>query len=106
MLLYATVIPYKALESENYNFSQEVLQVLIASVEIVFILWALREKNNFMEREIHLKIIALSLAWSLAESLFSYLLYFFMNAIAEEFKWEYIQTSIIANIDLVNFFKY
>jgi hypothetical protein len=41
------------------------------------------------------------LAWGLADSVASYLLYFLMNATGEEFKWEYIQTAIQSNLDLI-----
>ena len=101
MLLYATVIPYNTIESENYDFSQEILKILINCIEIMFILMALKDKSSFTKQETHLKVTTVGLAWSLSESVFSYFLYFLINATSEEFQWEYIQTSISANIDLL-----
>lgn len=101
MLLYATVIPYNTIESENYDISQELFKVLINCIEVVFILMALKNKSTFNESEAHLKVLTVALAWSLSESVFSYSLYFLFNANSEEFKWEYIQTAISANIDLL-----
>lgn len=101
MLLYATVIPYGIIESENYSFNQELLKILINGIEIFFILMALKNKSSFSDQEAHLKVITVGLAWSLSESLFSYFLYFLFNSTSEEFSWEYIQTSLMANIDLL-----
>lgn len=101
MLLYATVIPYNTIESENYDISQELFKVLINCIEVVFILMALKNKSTFQDAEAHLKVLTVALAWALSESVFSYFLYFLFNANSEEFKWEYIQTAISANIDLL-----
>ena len=101
MLLYATVIPYNTIENENYDLSQEFLKILINCIEVAFILMALRNRSSFQESEAHLKVITVGLAWSLSESIFSYFLYFLLNATSEEFKWEYIITAINANIDLL-----
>lgn len=103
MLLYATVIPYNTIESENYDISQELFKVIINCIEVVFILMALKNKLTFgeVESEAYLKVLSVSLAWALSESVFSYSLYFLINANSEEFKWEYIQTAISANIDLL-----
>jgi hypothetical protein len=102
MLLYATVIPYSTIESENYDISEEALKVVINCVEIFFMTIALQNKSNFIEgKESHLKVLTVALSWSLAENIFSYFLYFVANATSDEFKWEYIQTAIIANIDLI-----
>lgn len=101
MLLYATVIPHSNIELESYDFSQELLKILINCIEIFFILMALQNKSSFSDSATHLKVITVGLAWALSESVFSYLLYFLINATSEEFKWEYIQTSIMANIDLI-----
>lgn len=102
MLLYATVIPYNTIESENYSLTQELMKIVINCIEVFFIMMALKNKSNFTEgKESHLKVLTVSLSWSLAESVFSYLLYFLMNATSDEFKWEFIQTSIISNIDLI-----
>ena len=101
MLLYATVIPYNTIESENYDISQELFKVLINCIEVVFILMALKNKSSFGENENHLKVLTVALSWALSESVFSYSLYFLFNANSEEFKWEYIQTAISANIDLI-----
>lgn len=102
MLLYATVIPYNTIESENYSLTQELMKIVINCIEVFFIMMALKNKSNFVEgKESHLKVLTVSLSWSLAESVFSYFLYFLMNATSDEFKWEFIQTSIVSNIDLV-----
>lgn len=102
MLLFATVIPYNSIESEDYNFSEESLKVVINLIEIFFMLIALQNKSNFIEgKETYLKVLTVALSWSLAENLFSYLLYFLANATSDEFNWEYIQTAISANIDLI-----
>ena len=102
MLLYATVIPYNTIESEDYSLSQEALKVVVNSVEIFFITLALNIKSSFIEgKESHLKVLSVALTWTLAENFFSYFLYFVMNATSDEFQWEFIQTSVISNIDLV-----
>ena len=101
MLLYATAIPHSSIEAESYDLTQELLKILINCIEVFFILMALQNKSSFNDNETHLKVTTVGLAWSLSESVFSYLLYFLINATSEEFKWEYIQTSIIANIDLI-----
>lgn len=101
MLLYATIIPYNTIESQDYNFSQEALIVVVNSIEIFFIILALNRKSSFIEaKESYLKVLTVSLSWSLSESFFSYFLYFLMNATNDEFNWQFIQSSVISNIDL------
>ena len=102
MLLYATVIPYNVIESESYDISQETLKIVINCIEIFFIILALRNKSNFIEgKETGLKILTVAIAWALAENLFSYFLYYLANATSDEFSWEYLQTAVKANIDLL-----
>jgi hypothetical protein len=101
MVLYATVIPFNSIETERYDISHEVLKVLINTLELVFISYSLKLKNSFSEKETGLKVLSVGLAWTLAEALCSNLLYFLMNATGEEFQWEYIQTAIQCNFDLV-----
>ena len=103
MVLYATIIPFNGLESEkdNSDFSQETLKIIVNTIEILLIMYSLRLKNNFNEKETHLKVLSVGLAWALADSAASNLLYFLMNATGEEFKWEYIQAAIQSNLDLI-----
>ncbi len=101
MILYATVIPYNQIESDNYDFSQETLKILINTIELILIIYSLRVRNSFSEKEAHLKVLTVGVAWALADALMSYFLYFLMNATGEEFKWEYIQAAIQSNLDLI-----
>jgi hypothetical protein len=101
MVLYATVIPFNSIESERYDLSHEILKVLINTLELVFISYSLKLKNSFQEKETGLKVLSVGLAWTLAETMCSNLLYFLMNATGEEFQWEYIQTAIQCNFDLI-----
>ena len=103
MVLYATIIPFDTNEilSNNQNLTQELLKTMINATEIIFIFYCLKAKNNFTEEQEGLKILTVSLGWSLADSLCLYLFYFFMNATGDEFTWEYIQTAIQSNIDLL-----
>lgn len=101
MLLYATVIPLTTIEAESYNLSQEIFKIIINCVEVAFILMALRNKSSFKDSEADLKITVVALAWSLSENVFSYFLEFLFHATSEEFQWNYIQTAISANIDLL-----
>jgi hypothetical protein len=68
---------------------------------MLFIYYSLKVRNPFQNSEAHLKVLTVGLSWALAESVTSYLLYFLMNATGEEFKWEYIQTAIQSNLDLI-----
>jgi hypothetical protein len=102
MVLYATVIPYNSIETEKYEFSQETLNVLINFAELIFIRYSLQVRNTFQEKEAGLKVLSVGLSWSLADSVFTFLLYFLMNATGEEFKWEYIQAAIQSNFDLID----
>jgi hypothetical protein len=101
MVLYATVIPFNSIETERYDLSHEILKVFINTLELVFISYSLKLKNSFQEKETGLKVLSVGLAWTLAETLCSNLLYFIMNATSEEFQWEYIQTAIQCNFDLI-----
>jgi len=99
MLLYATVIPYNTIESENYSISEEGLKIVINLIEVFFIIFALKMKNSFMTgSETGLKIISVGLAWTLADNFISYFLYFLTNANSDEFTWEFLQTAIKANM--------
>ena len=100
MILYATIIPYNPIETEISSI-QELIRVMINAIEIIFIFYLLKGKNNFSENENGLKVLAVSLGWSLADSLCMHLFYFLMNATGEEFTWEYIQTGILSNVDLI-----
>jgi hypothetical protein len=102
MVLYATVIPFNSIETERYDLSQEILKILINTVELVLINYSLKTKHYFSETEVGLKVLTVGLSWVLADSIGSYLLYFLMNATGEEFKWEYIQTAIQSNFDLID----
>ncbi len=103
MVLYATIIPFSGLESEkdHSDLSQETLKIIINTIEIILIIYSLRIKNIFNEKETHLKVLTVGIAWALAESIASNLLYFLLNATGEEFKWEYIQAAIQSNLDLI-----
>ena len=101
MILYATIIPYNPSENDTVNSMQELIRVLINSIEVIFIFYLLKGKNNFSENENGLKVLAVGLGWSLADSLCMHLFYFLMNATGEEFTWEYIQTGILSNVDLI-----
>ncbi len=68
---------------------------------MLFIYYSLKVRNPFQNSEAHLKVLTVGLSWALADSVTSYLLYFLMNATGEEFKWEYIQTAIQSNLDLI-----
>lgn len=101
MILYATIIPFNSIESEKYDLSQETLKILINTIELVLISYSLKVRSSFNNKEVHLKVLTVGLAWSLADSVTSYLLYFLMNATGEEFRWEYIQNAIQSNLDLI-----
>jgi hypothetical protein len=77
------------------------LKILINTIELLLISYSLKVRNSFNDKEIHLKVLTVGLAWTLADSLASYMLYFLMNATGEEFKWEYIQSAILSNLDLI-----
>lgn len=88
MVLYATIIPFNQIESENYDLSQEILKILINTIELILIGYSLKARNSFSNTEAKFKVLTVGLAWALADSVTSYLLYFLMNATGEEFKWE------------------
>ena len=104
MILYATIIPISTSDTDNYDFIQELIRVMINSIEIIFLFYLLKGKNNFSDNENGLKVVAVTVGWTLADSLCMHLFYFLMNATGEEFTWEYIQTGIIANVDLIERF--
>lgn len=101
MVLYATVIPFEIGETVHLSLAQEIIRMLINMTEILFLYQCLRSKNNFTEEQSYYKIVTIGLGWSLAESLFGNLFYYFMNAMGEEFTWEYIRTAILSNVDMV-----
>lgn len=74
---------------------------MVNLIEIVLIKYALNLKNPFSDKETALKVLTVSLTWTLANSICSNLLYFLMNATGEEFNWEYIITAIESNFDLI-----
>ena len=94
-------MPLNSLETDNNDLTQETLKILINFFEIIMIYYSLKVKNSFMEEESHLKVLAVALAWTTADSVASYLLYFLMNATGEEFKWEYIQSAINCNLEFI-----
>ena len=104
MILYATIIPYDSNDNppkiEDLNFLEELIKTFISLTEIIFIFYVLKAKNYEYE-DSNAIILNVSLGWSLADSICTNLFYFFMYATREEFSWEYIQTSIQANIDLI-----
>lgn len=100
MVLYATIMPYST-DQDQGSMLQDLIKVAISSVEIIFLHYCLNSKNNFNDNENGLKVLCVSLGWSLADSLCLHLFYFVMNATGDEFTWEYIQTAIHANISLV-----
>ena len=101
MILYATVIPFNLAEGDKSDISHEILKTLINILEVVLIRYSLQERSPYQDKETGLKVLNVGLTWSLIESLCSYLLYFLMNATGEEFRWEYIQTAIQSNFDLI-----
>jgi hypothetical protein len=101
MVLYATVIPFNLAEGDKYDLSHEILKILINILEVVLIRYSLQERSPYQDKEVGLKVLNVGLTWSFIESLCSYLLYFLMNATGEEFRWEYVQTAIQSNFDLI-----
>lgn len=100
MLLYATVIPYGSIEKENYSLFENSSKVVIDLIEVIYMTMALKKIKNIPE----IRITFVALSWSLYESLFSYGFYFLFNSTGDEFKWEYIQTGIMANVDMLDRF--
>ena len=100
MFLFATVIPYEIKETAALSLPLEGVKFLINSLEIFF-LFNLLKGNVSNESQIKNKILTVGLGWVCAESVFSYLFYFLMNAFGDEFSWEYIQTAIGANVEII-----
>ena len=94
MVLYATVIPFEIGENIQLTLPQEIIKTFIYMTEIIFLYQSLRSRNNFADKEAHLKIITVALGWSFAESLLNNLFYYLFNSMGEEFTWEYIRTAI------------
>lgn len=102
MVLYATIIPINLVNASEANIIQDLIHILIESIELVFISYILKKKSSFTNAdECGLKVITIGLGWALADSLCLYLLYFLTNAIGDEFTWEYIQAALQANISLI-----
>lgn len=100
MLLYATIIPYGSIEKDNYTLFENSSKVVIDLIEVIYMLMALKKIKNSPE----IRITFVALSWALYESLFSYGFYFIFSSTGDEFKWEYIQTGIISNIDMLDRF--
>ena len=58
-------------------------------------------KNNFTFEQASYKIVTIVLGWSLAKSLFSNLFYYLINSIGEELTLEYIITTILENLQMI-----
>ena len=101
MVLYATVIPFEIGENIQLTLPQEIIKTCIYMTEMIFLYQSLRSKNNFSDKEAHLRIITVALGWSFAESLLNNLFYYLFNSMGEEFTWEYIRTAILANVQMI-----
>ena len=101
MVLYATVIPFEIGENIQLTLPQEIIKAFIYMTEIIFLYQSLRSRNNFSDKETHLRIITVALGWSFAESLLNNLFYYLFNSMGEEFTWEYIRTAILANVQMI-----
>ena len=101
MVLYATVIPFEIGENIQLTLPQEIIKTFIYMTEIIFLYQSLRSRNNFADKEAHLKIITVALGWSFAESLLNNLFYYLFNSMGEEFTWEYIRTAVLANVQMI-----
>jgi hypothetical protein len=100
ILLFATLIPFNVIETEEYNLSQELLKVLVSCIDIIFISYSLKAGKTFTIKEDWLKILSVSSIWVLCESVIPNIFYFVSKAMSEEFSWVYIQSAINSNIIL------
>ena len=102
MVLYTTVIPFEIDENIQLTLPQEIIKTYIYMTEIIFLYQSLRSRNNFSDKEAHLRIITVALGWIFAESLLNNLFYYLFNSMGEEFTWEYIRTAILANVSMID----
>lgn len=93
-------MPY-SLDSEQNTLFYDLIKVSISSVEIIFLKNCLKSQNNFNENESGIKVLSISLIWAFFDAICLYLFYFIINSTGEEFTWEYIQTAILSNVEMV-----
>lgn len=101
MVLYATIMPSAVEDLHTSDLYQDILKFAINILEVGVIYQALSIRNSFQEKEIKMKVLAVGLTWCFAEAFYTNLLYFLMNATGEEFKWEFIQTALYSNIEMI-----
>jgi len=101
LILLATIIPFEIGENVQLNPIQEIIRTIINLTEIIFLYHNLKSRNNFSDNQSGYKVITIGLAWSFADSLISNLFYYLMNAMGDEFSWEYIRTAIGANLQMI-----
>ena len=99
--IYAIYSGSKLSEQNVSGFSKSIGYYLIfAFTKMVLYATIIPYDSNLNNPPLKI-ILNVSLGWSLADSLCTNLFYFFMYATGEEFSWEFIQTGIQANIDLI-----
>jgi len=94
----AFVAPLAALTP--FHLSQEVLKSLVNVIELLGVQLTL-EGKHLSRYDHHVRVLAVGLGWTFAESLILYLIPLWMGARGMEFDWQFIQMGVASNINLV-----
>lgn len=96
LLFFATFVPSS--DGSHFDLIQELLKAVINCGDILGIYLILNWKRVGGSDE---RVIGVGLGWALAESIFIRLAPLWIGARQTEFDWEYLRTSLQANISLV-----
>jgi len=83
-----------------FHFTQELMKTAFNLIEYFGVKFVL-EGKHLAKYEHHVRVLAVGLGWTFAESLILYLIPLWIGARGMEFEWEYIEMGVTSNISLL-----
>jgi len=99
IMVMATILP-SFHEGETFGIYQELIKLPVSVVDFIGLQFALQ--RPYLGRfDHHVRILAVTLGWSVAESVMTYLVPLWLGARGLEFSWEYLEMGIASNVNLL-----
>jgi len=84
----------------TFHLTQELMKTAVNLIEYFGVKMTL-EGKHLAKYEHHVRVLAVGLGWTFAESLVLYLIPLWIGARGMEFEWEYIEMGVASNISLL-----
>jgi len=96
----AASVAASSITTPPFHLTQELMKTAVNVIEYFGVKMTL-EGKHLAKYEHHVRVLAVGLGWTFAESLILYLIPLWMGARGMEFEWEYVEMGVASNISLL-----